>query len=118
MRRTLVLGLAALALLGVVPPDAFAQAPAAAPTPPFNITGSIDEIMSNVNNVSTRDRDQHRRDTQWVGRTRGRFDFIGEYGKNRAVLGMELDATYGQTGSNDSNIVAAGAAATTAVATQ
>ncbi len=117
MRRTLVLALAALALLGVVTPDAFAQAPAApgAPTPTFKITGFIDEIMTYSRNVSNFDGDLLHRDKQWYGRTRGRFDFIGEYGKAKAVLGIEIDMAYGQTGSNDSTIVNAGAAATTAV---
>jgi hypothetical protein len=35
------------------------------------------------------------------GRTRGRFDIIGEVGKAKAVLGIELDATYGQTGNQE-----------------
>src|SRR6266571_4033107 len=35
MRRTLVLALTALALLGVVTPDAYAQAPAGAPVAPL-----------------------------------------------------------------------------------
>ncbi len=118
MDEEVVLALAALALLGVVTPDAFAQAPAApgAPTPTFKITGFIDEIMTFSRNVSNFDGDlRHRTDEQWYGRTRGRFDFIGEYGKAKAVLGIEIDMAYGQTGSNDSTIVNAGAAATTAV---
>ena len=42
MRRIFVLALAALALLGVVTPDAFAQAP----TPKFKINGLIDQVTS------------------------------------------------------------------------
>jgi hypothetical protein len=111
MRRILILGLTALALLGVVTPHAYAQAP----TPTFKITGFIDSLMTYANNTSIIDGDLHRRDEIWYGRNRGRFDFIGEYGKAKAVLGVELDFVYGQTGSNDSTITNAGAAATTAV---
>src|SRR5262249_15014912 len=39
-------------------------------------------------------------------------------GKAKAVLGLEFDMAFGQTGSDDSTIVNAGAAATTAVAVQ
>ncbi len=119
MRRTLVLALAALALLGVVTPDACAQAPAAAPgapAPTFKITGFIDELITYSQNTSNFDFDLHRNDTLFYGRTRGRLDIIGEYGKARAVLGLETDMVYGQTGSNDSTIVNAGAAATSSVA--
>jgi hypothetical protein len=111
MRRTFVLALTALALLGVVAPGAYAQAPAPAapaPTPTFRITGFIDELMTYSNNTSNYDTDLHRKDTIWYGRTRGRFDIIGEYGKAKAVLGLELDFVYGQTGATNSN----GAAAT------
>jgi hypothetical protein len=111
MRRILVLAVAALALLGVVAPGAFAQAP----TPTFKISGLVDQMTTYASNVSNYDGDLSARDKQWYGRTRGRFDFIGEVGKAKAVLGIEIDMAYGQTGSNDSNIVAAGGAATTAV---
>src|SRR5437773_11949274 len=114
MRRTLVLALTALALLGVVTPEAYAQAPATAPgapAPTFKITGFIDELMTYSRNVSVVDADLHRIDTIWYGRTRGRFDVIGEYGKAKAVLGLELDFVYGQTGSANTNIVSAGGGA-------
>ena len=52
----------------------------------------------------------NRGDSMWYGRTRGRFDFIGEVGKAKAVLGIELDHVFGQAGSNDSTIVNAGGA--------
>src|SRR5687768_4492340 len=111
MRRIFVLALAALALLGVVTPDAFAQAP----TPTFKINGLIDQVVSYSRNVSNYDGNLNVNDKQLYGRTRGRFDFIGEVGKAKGVLGIEMDMAYGQTGSNDSNIVTAGGAATTAV---
>src|SRR6185369_1060554 len=111
MRRIFVLALAALALLGVVTPDAFAQAP----TPTFKINGLIDQMVTWARNTSNYDGDLARNDKVTYGRTRGRLDFIGEVGKAKGVVGIELDLTYGQTGSNDANIVASGGAATTAV---
>jgi len=113
MRRTLVLALAALALLGVVTPDAFAQAP----TPTFKINGLIDQLGTYSSNTSNYDGTLNRTDKMFYGRTRGRFDFIGEYGKAKGVLGIEIDMAYGQTGSNDSTIVNAGGAAASAVQT-
>ena len=105
MRRTLVLALTALALLGAVATDAFAQAPAGGPVPKFTITGFVDEVMTYSRNVSNVDADMHLIDKQWYGRTRGRFDIIGEYGKSKVVLGLELDFVYGQAGSQNTNIV-------------
>src|SRR5262249_17672811 len=107
MRRTIVLALAALALLGVATTDAFAQAAAAAPAAPiptFKITGFIDNLITYSNNTSNFDFDLHRKDYLFYGRTRGRFDIVGEYGKAKAVLGLELDEVYGQTGTTESNI--------------
>jgi hypothetical protein len=105
MRRIFVLALAALALLGVVTPDAFAQAP----TPTFKITGLIDQVTSYTRNSSNYDGSFQTNDTQWYGRTRGRLDFIGEVGKAKGVVGIELDLAYGQTGSGDNNIQTSGA---------
>src|SRR5437867_6622887 len=100
MRRTLVLALAALALLGVLTPDAYAQAP----TPTFRINGLIDNVGTYARNFSSYDNSLARNnDSQMYGRTRGRFDFIGEYGKAKAVLGIEIDEYWGQTGLGDSN---------------
>ena len=104
MRRTLVLALAALALLGVVTPDAWAQVP----TPTFRITGLVDSVSSFSRNLSTVDLNYTRTgDKEWYGRTRGRFDIIGEVGKAKAVLGLEIDATWGQTGTSDTNVAQA-----------
>ena len=100
MRRIFVLALAALALLGVVTPDAFAQAP----TPTFKINGLIDNLTTYSRNTSNYDGDLARNDKQWYARSRGRFDFIGEVGKAKGVLGLEIDLAYGQTGAGDTNI--------------
>ncbi len=102
MRRMLVLSLALMALLGfVAPPDVFAQA--AAPTPKATITGFIDNVGAFTQNMSTSDFNFNRnRDNQVYGRTRGRFDIVGEVGQAKAVFGFEIDAYWGQTGFTDS----------------
>src|SRR5499427_5413645 len=108
MRRMLVLSLALLALLGfVAPPDVFAQA--AAPTPKATITGFIDNVGTWTQNMSTSDLNWNRnRDHQVYGRTRGRFDIVGEVGQAKAVFGFEIDAYWGQTGFSDTTGVGSG----------
>ena len=103
MRRILFLSLALVALLGfVAPPDVFAQA--AAPTPKFTITGLIDSVGSWSQNMNTLDANVNRnRDHVFYGRTRGRFDIIGEVGEAKGVFGFEMDHTWGQYGFVDSN---------------
>jgi hypothetical protein len=82
-------------------PPAMAQAPA----PKVTITGFIDSLGTYTKNMSHYDLDYNRNgDTQAYGRSRGRFDIIGEIGKAKAVFGFEIDAYYGQTGSADNNI--------------
>jgi len=100
MRRIFVLALAALALLGVVTPDAFAQAP----TPTFKITGLIDQMTSYTRNISIYDGNLNTNDLQWYGRTRGVLNFIGEVGKAKGVVALEMDLAYGQVGSANTNI--------------
>ncbi len=105
MKRTsLAVLMIALALVALAAPLAFAQAPA----PKVTITGFIDNLGVYSRNTSDYDALLSRNDTQWYGRIRGRFDIIGEVGKAKAVLGIELDHTYGQTGSNDSSIANSG----------
>jgi hypothetical protein len=78
---------------------------AQAPAPKVTITGFIDELGTYTRNMSQYDDDYSRKtDNQAYGRTRGRFDVIGEVGKAKAVLGLELDMYLGQTGNNDNNI--------------
>ena len=105
MRRMFVLSLALLALVGfLAPPEAFAQAPAAAPAPTFAITGFIDSVTTFARNLSGYDNNVSRnRDSQWYARTRGRFDIIGQVGQAKAVFGFEIDEVWGQTGFIDSN---------------
>jgi hypothetical protein len=100
MRRSLIVVLA-LIVLAIPALPAFAQAPPAAPpAPKVTITGTFDQITSAGKNVYdgnfARDNDR-----EWYARTRFRPDFEFAVGRTRAVLGIELDLNYGQTGSND-----------------
>jgi hypothetical protein len=112
--------LSLLVAIAIMAPVADAQAPAApaAPVPKVNITGFIDTVTSYTRNASNFDGILNRQDKQFYARNRGRFDIVGEVGSAKAVFGFEIDAVWGQTGSNDSSIVNAGPAATTAVAIQ
>ena len=113
-RTTLAVLMIALALVALAAPMAFAQAPA----PKVTINGLIDNLTSYSQNIANYNGGIFNRgDSMWYARTRGRFDFIGEVGKAKGVLGIELDHVYGQAGSNDSTIVNAGGAAGTAVTT-
>ncbi|MEX2220313.1 MAG: hypothetical protein WEG40_00810 [Candidatus Rokuibacteriota bacterium] len=98
MKRTsLAVLMIALALVALAAPMASAQAPA----PKVTINGLIDNVMSYARNVHNYNGLWNRKDSQWYARTRGRFDFIGEVGKAKGVLGIEIDSTWGQTGSAD-----------------
>jgi len=116
MKRTsLAVLMIALALVALAAPLAYAQAPA----PKVTINGFIDSVTAySQNNANYNGGVFNRGDSQWYARSRGRFDIIGEVGKAKAVFGFEIDAVYGQTGSNDSTIVNAGAASATAVQAQ
>ncbi len=100
MKRTsLAVLMIALALVALAAPMAYAQAPA----PKVTINGIIDSVSSLSRNMSTVELNYTRTgDQEWYARTRGRFDITGEIGKARAVLGLEIDATWGQTGNADS----------------
>ncbi|HSE03416.1 MAG TPA: hypothetical protein VLK35_04595, partial [Methylomirabilota bacterium] len=104
MKRTRVVAvlLVALALVGLAAPMAYAQAPA----PKVTINGLIDQVMTysqNITNYGASAGVFNREDDMWWARTRGRFDIIGEIGKAKAVLGLEIDTVWGQTGSTDTN---------------
>jgi len=90
----------ALALVALAAPMAYAQAPA----PKVTINGLIDNVTSYSQNIANYNGGVFNRpDSQWYARTRGRFDIIGEVGKAKGVLGLEIDTVWGQTGSTDSN---------------
>ena len=77
-------------------PPALAQAP----SPQITITGLFDQVTSAGKNLYdanfARDNDR-----EWYARTRFRPDFTFQVGRTKAVLGLEIDLVYGQTGSND-----------------
>ncbi len=91
--RKLVIVLLAVAVLGSLAPAAWAQAPA----PKVTITGLFDQITSMSRNLLdgnySRDGDK-----EWYARTRFRPDFEFAVGRTKAVLGLEIDLTYGQSG--------------------
>ena len=92
MRRGLTVAFAALALLGVLAPPVFAQAPA----PKVTIEGFIDQTTTAQQNMSVYDTDVTRsKDSEWYGRERGRFQITGEVGKVKGVFLFEHDAQFG-----------------------
>ncbi|MEK7443874.1 MAG: hypothetical protein AABZ70_03370 [candidate division NC10 bacterium] len=110
MRRIFVLALAVIALVGMMAPGAYAQAPAA-PAPTFTITGFIDTVTSTSQNM--RDFNYTRvGDKEWYTRSRGRFDITGKVGTAIGVLGLEIDTVWGQVSGSDTNTTTAVAAGT------
>jgi len=99
MKRTsLAVLMIALALVALAAPLAFAQAPA----PKVTINGLIDNVTSYSQNIAIYNGGVFNRpDSMWWARSRGRFDIVGEVGKAKAVFGIEIDSTWGQTGSAD-----------------
>ena len=101
MRRLVVVAVALVAIFGMVVP-AMAQAPA----PKVTITGLIDQLGTYTRNMSKYDLNYGRsQDDEAYGRTRGRFDIIGEIGRAKAVLGLEIDAYWGQSGAADTSVL-------------
>ena len=100
MRRSLVTAVLVFVILAMLAPPVFAQAPDGPPAPKVTISGTFDQITSAGRNFYdgnfTRDNDR-----EWYARTRFRPDFEFAVGRTKAVLGIELDLNYGQTGSND-----------------
>lgn len=94
MRKFLVVAVFAFAILGLLAPPVFAQAP----TPKVTITGNVfEQVTSLATNIA--DGNMARTsDREWYGRTRFRPDFTFEVGRTKAVLGLEFDLVYGQTG--------------------
>src|SRR5437667_1234333 len=98
MRRDLVIAVLLLVVLATPVWPALAQTPP--PEPKISITGTFDQITSAGRNIYdgnfSRDNDR-----EWYARIRFRPDFEFAVGRTKAVLGIELDLNYGQTGSND-----------------
>ena len=90
VRHRATLLLAVLAVLAL-PIPATAQ-------PKVTITGFIDQVSSWTNNLSATDLNLARtNDSEWYGRTRIRPDITAEVGTTKFVLGLEIDAVWGQT---------------------
>ena len=106
-RGMTILSLALVALLLLAAGDLFAQA--VTPQPKFAITGFIDNVGTWTQNFSLSDGNLNRnRDHQVYGRTRGRFDIVGEVGEAKGVFGFEIDAYWGQTGFSDTTSIGNG----------
>ena len=88
----------AFVTLATPAPVVLAQEPV--PAPKVTISGTFDQVTSMGRNFYdgnyTRTSDH-----EWYARTRFRPDFEFAVGRTKAVLGVELDLNYGQTGSND-----------------
>src|SRR2546427_9478030 len=80
-------------IFAILAPLALAQAPA----PKVTITGLFDQVTAGGKNFY--DGNLSRRgDREWYARTRFRPDFTFEVGRTKAVMGLEMDVVYGQTG--------------------
>lgn len=94
----------ALVVAGVATLASALPALAQAPATKVTITGLVDNLYNfNRNQSMTHsDFDITRSQNESYGRTRGRWDIAGEVGQAKAVLGLEVDMLYGQTGAADS----------------
>lgn len=93
MRRFLVVALLTVAFLGMLAPPVLAQAP----TPRVTITGLFDQVTATSANAQDANF-ARTSDKEWYARTRFRPDFVFEVGRTKAVMGLEVDLTYGQVG--------------------
>src|SRR5262247_1119126 len=96
MRRFTVTAVLVLAVIAMLAPPGFAQAPA----PKVTISGLFDQVTSMGRNTYDGNLTSNS-DSEWYARTRFRPDFEFAVGRVRAVLGLEIDLAYGQTGTND-----------------
>src|SRR5256712_7000835 len=96
MRRFLVKALFAFVILAMLAPPGFAQAPA----PKVTITGLFDQVTAAGRNFYDGNLTRNS-DKEWYARTRFRPDFEFAVGRVKAVLGIEIDLQYGQSGPND-----------------
>src|SRR5215831_16918805 len=96
MRRFLVTAVLTLVTLVALAPPGFAQAP----VPKVTISGLFDQVTSMGRNTYDGNLTRNS-DSEWYGRTRFRPDFEFAVGRVKAVLGVEIDLAYGQSGTND-----------------
>ena len=97
MRRVVVFLSAVIALV--------AMAGAVSAQSRVTITGFVDNISSWSSNMSVADINPGRTaDSEWYARTRIQPNITAEVGTTKFVLGLEIDAAWGQTGSADSTL--------------
>jgi hypothetical protein len=111
MRRSVVVVLAVLAILGLLAPPSFAQAPA----PKVTINGLVDFVTTAYKNWSqvgsqagavaagSQPDVTNSREKGWYTRERGVFTLTGEVGKVKGVWAIELDFTNGAGNFNASS---------------
>src|SRR2546428_1322359 len=92
MRKFLVIAVFAFVTVAMLAPPVLAQAPA----PKVTITGLFDQVTSASSNVQDGSFGRTS-DKEWYATTRFRPDIVFEVGRTKAVLGLEIDLTYGQT---------------------
>ncbi len=101
MRRSLVVVFAVLAILGILAPPSFAQAPA----PKVTINGLVDFVVSAYSNTSQNGGSDVTSpvDRGWTSRERGVFTLTGEVGRTKGVWAIELDFANGAGSVNAGN---------------
>jgi hypothetical protein len=101
MRRSVVVVLAVLAILGMLAPPSFAQAPA----PKVTINGLVDFVTTAYKNLSYQANQDvtNNKEKAWHSRERGVFTLTGEVGRVKGVWAIELDFTNGAGNFNASS---------------
>jgi hypothetical protein len=98
MKRVGIALMVLVALVAMTTADVAAQ-------PKVTITGFVDNVTSWTSNMSVVDINPARTgDREWYTRTRVRPDITAEVGTTKFVLGLEIDATWGQTANQDTNV--------------
>src|SRR5205823_5776583 len=92
MRKFLVIAVFAFVTVAMLAPPVLAQAPAGN----VKINGLFDQVTSASRNVQDSNF-ARASDHEWYGTTRFRPDFTFELGRTKAVMGLEIDLTYGNT---------------------
>ena len=99
MKRVGVFLMVVLAVVAMTAADVAAQ-------PKVTITGLVDNVTSYTKNMSIVDINTAKNgDQEWYSRTRVRPDITAEVGTTKFVLGLEIDAIWGQTATGqDTNV--------------
>jgi hypothetical protein len=108
MRRVFVVLLSVFAVLGMLAPPVFAQAPAAPLAPKVTINGLVDFVTDAYRNWPGLDVTDNGNDRGWYSRERGVFTLTGEIGKVKGVFAIEIDVQNGATNNTGENAASAG----------